>query len=79
MVEFAVHLQKYLDERHNSLPQPFPDVSIYVEALPLPRRDISPAQRLEFDRVGVAIWNHSRTLRQNVEDNHNPIDIAKGS
>jgi len=52
---------------------------MYLEVLPLSRRDILPAQRLEFDRIGVAIWNCCCRLRQNSEECHNPTDMAKGT
>lgn len=52
---------------------------MYLEVLPLSRRDVLPAQRLEFDRIGVAIWNRCCRLRQIVKDCYNPTDMAKGS
>ncbi|KEF51819.1 uncharacterized protein A1O9_12156 [Exophiala aquamarina CBS 119918] len=50
---------------------------MYLEVLPLSRRDILPAQRLECDRIGVAIWNCCCRLRQSLEECHNPTDMAK--
>ena len=49
-----------------------------MEVLPLSRQDISPSQRLEFDLVGVAIWNRCRTLRESHQDHLDLTDLAKG-
>ncbi|KAK5042363.1 hypothetical protein LTR84_012806 [Exophiala bonariae] len=77
VLDFAKHLQDYLDKHHSSSTQPFPDISIYIEVLPLSQQDISPPQCVEFDRVGVAIWNRCRTLRESGQDLFNLTDLAK--
>ncbi|KAL2444410.1 hypothetical protein ABEF95_016731 [Exophiala dermatitidis] len=57
VLDFASHLQEFLakDPEFSSLK--FPDVLFYVRALPLPRKELTPSHRLEFDRKGLAIWN----------------------
>ncbi|EXJ88521.1 hypothetical protein A1O1_05451 [Capronia coronata CBS 617.96] len=57
VLDFAAHLKECLSKDAETAFQGFPDVLFYIRALPLPRKEISPSQRLEFDREGVAIWN----------------------
>ncbi|KAJ4532789.1 hypothetical protein HRR76_007769 [Exophiala dermatitidis] len=57
VLDFASHLQEFLAKDQDSSSLEFPDVLFYVRALPLPRKELTPSHRLEFDRKGVAIWN----------------------
>ncbi|KAL2406631.1 hypothetical protein ABEF93_007775 [Exophiala dermatitidis] len=57
VLDFASHLHEFLAKDQDSSSLEFPDVLFYVRALPLPRKELTPSHRLEFDRKGVAIWN----------------------
>ncbi|EXJ78144.1 hypothetical protein A1O3_09305 [Capronia epimyces CBS 606.96] len=61
VLDFVAHVQERLskdaDADGDASSQECPDVLFYIRALPLPRKELSPNQRLEFDRKGAAIWN----------------------
>lgn len=55
--DFTRHLQRVLSKDANLSSQTISDILSYIQALPLPRRDVTPSQRIEFDRIGVSLWN----------------------
>ncbi|KAK5195554.1 hypothetical protein LTR92_004494 [Exophiala xenobiotica] len=57
VLDFARHLQRLLSKDANVSSQTISDTLSYIQALPLPRRDVTPSQRIEFDRFGVSLWN----------------------
>ncbi|KIW20405.1 hypothetical protein PV08_00980 [Exophiala spinifera] len=57
VLDFALHLQHVLEKDVDAPSQTIADTLSYVQALPLPRKDLSPQQRVDFDRIGVSLWN----------------------
>ncbi|KIW92270.1 uncharacterized protein Z519_07254 [Cladophialophora bantiana CBS 173.52] len=53
ILDFASHLETVLNHEVSIPPENFPDFSIYLEALPLPRKALAPGQRVEFDHAGL--------------------------
>ena len=76
--DFASHLELVLNNDTNLAAQDFPDFSVYFAALPIQRKDLSPNQRIEFDRKGVALWNRCCTLSKSDDDSQTLGNLAKG-
>jgi hypothetical protein len=60
IVDFAAYLQHSLLHKD----QPITDLSVYLEALPLSRKDLSSSDRVKLDKQGMAVWNICGRLRQ---------------
>lgn len=76
--DFACHLQLVLNNEANLSTHDFPDVVFYIQALPLERKEMNPDQRIEFDKMGVALWNICCKLRRNDGASQACINLAKG-
>lgn len=72
------HIQDFLSRDTDATSQESPEVLFYIRALPLLRKEITPSQRLEFDRRGVAIWNAACKLSTKSESLDNLAHLAKG-
>ena len=63
----------------NLVAHDFPDLSPYFPALPLQRKELPPAQRIEFDRKGVALWNTCCKLGGDDASQQTLANLAKGA
>jgi hypothetical protein len=68
IVEFAVYLQQsLLDENHGVI-----NLTVYLNALPLPHNGLSSSDRVKLNKLGVALWNvcgRLRTIEQRLSRN----------
>ncbi|OAL23564.1 hypothetical protein AYO20_10960 [Fonsecaea nubica] len=78
ILEFTSHLETVVNPGVTVSAEEFPDISIYLEALPLPRKALTPGQRTEFDRRGVALWNTCCRLSRGEGCPQLPVNLARG-
>jgi hypothetical protein len=78
VTDFARHTQVLLKDRDRLSVQEFPDFSLYFDTLPLQRKELSPAQRIEFDSAGVALWNQCCVLTDAEDSLQESGSLAKG-
>ncbi|KIX92131.1 uncharacterized protein Z520_12124 [Fonsecaea multimorphosa CBS 102226] len=76
-LDFTSHLESALSNEVNVSAEGFPDLSVYLDALPLPRKALAPGQRLEFDRKGVVLWNTCCKLSRSEGSSQLRVNLAK--
>ncbi|OQU93984.1 Fungal Zn2-Cys6 binuclear cluster domain-containing protein isoform 3 [Cladophialophora immunda] len=77
ILEFTSHLESVLSNEVNGSAEDFPDLSVYLDALPLPRKALGPTQRTAFDRKGVVLWNTCCKLSGGEKSPQLLVNLAK--